>query len=345
MRVSTLTPPAMSPEPTRLILGHGAILSLPGYINPQSKVVILSDAGIPQIAEAVHGILPTAHRISVPAGDASKSLVEVERMTGEMLAYGCDRQTALVCVGGGMVTDLGGFLGSIFMRGIAVILIPTTLLGMVDASIGGKNAVNVRSRKNVIGTIMHPKAVLIDTSLLRDVPALQFAQGLAEIIKIAAMIDRPFFEWLERELPSILRRDDDAVTVCVSRAIDAKVRVVESDDRDRDVRLLLNFGHTVGHAIEACDAYRISHGDAVSIGMCVEMRLAASPLRSRVEALLAMASLPTTLPPSLDRAALWQAMRSDKKNTDDTIRAAVPMTLGEGTIITLDEHSFLSLPA
>lgn len=341
----TLTPPAHPPSSTDILVDAGVLADIASHTKSSGydRVVLLADAGIRPIVDQIAAALPGVLRIDVKSGDASKSLAETERITGRMLDAGCTRNTLMVCVGGGMLTDLGGFVASVFMRGIHCVLVPTTLLGMADAAIGGKTAVNAAGRKNMIGTITHPRMVIADTGLLQGLPEPQLCEGLVEIIKIAAITDRPFFEWLEENIAGILKRDKNMIDDCVVRSIEAKVKIVEADTHDRDVRLLLNFGHTVGHAIEALSNYTMSHGNAVSIGMVAEMKLTGMKEADRVIALLKAVKAPIDVPKGSDAKKLWETMQNDKKNERGAVRMAVPVHLGEGAVHELTEKKFLTL--
>lgn len=339
----TLTPPSRLSQPTQILVGRGASQSITQLIGNQ-KPVVLFDATVQPIAQDIAHAMDAPLMLSVQPGDASKSLSEVERLGGDMLRAGIGRSSIIVAIGGGMVTDVAGFLASVFMRGIPSILVPTTLLGMVDAAIGGKTALNVAGRKNMLGTIHHPRAVIADIALLDALPMPQRRHGMAEVIKIAAMADAALFAWLEVNMRAILAAHGPEMMECVARAIAAKIRMVEADDRDEGQRLLLNFGHTVGHAVEAVSEYRLPHGEAVSIGMHAEMALTGFSDARRVSDLLRVAELPLALPLAYDRAALWEVMRSDKKNDDANVRVAVPTQLGSGHVTSIHRVDFLALP-
>ncbi len=341
MHTITLTPPARMHTTTDIRIGSGALQDSLERAQGHDRIVILYDEAIRDIAMKI--VLNDCVRIPVESGDASKSLVEVDRIVSLMLDAGCTRKTLLISIGGGMMTDLGGFIGSIFMRGIPSVLVPTTLLAMVDAAIGGKTAVNAGSRKNMIGSITHPSTVLVDTDLLTTLPDAQISEGLSEVIKIAAIIDLPFFMWLEESMPRLLQRDAKTLEECVLRAITAKVNIVQTDEHDREERLLLNFGHTVGHAVEAVSSYKLSHGHSVSIGVVAEMKLAHCTEQERVSALMSQAGLPIEIPPSLTGQDLWTVMLSDKKNENGLVKIAVPKRLGEGVVQTLTKEQFFTL--
>lgn len=344
MQKLTLTPPARPRPSTTILIGEGALAELFSLLETgYDRIAVLADAGIASIVDSVQQSLPDPVRIDVASGDGSKSLAEVDRITKKLLEARCTRRTVLICIGGGMLTDLGGFVASVFMRGIPCILVPTTLLGMVDASIGGKTGVNAGSRKNMIGTVTHPLGVVIDIALLKKLPEAQLKEGLVEVIKIAAMLDLPFFEWLEQNIQKILSRDLSLLEQCVTRAVQAKVRVVEADEHDREERLLLNFGHTVGHAVEALSKYTLSHGAAVAIGMRAEMALGKTKGASRISALLKTLKMSTTLPASMKPADIWTLMQSDKKNEGGEVRIAVPSKPGEGKVQAVPEKEFQKL--
>lgn len=345
MRTLTLTPPVRSPSQTKILIGRGAGSAIPREtkLGAYDRIACVYDKSVASIARDIAGTLGECTMLPVESGDASKSLTEADRLAMRMLDAGCTKHSLLVCIGGGMVSDLGGFLASVFMRGIPCVLVPTSFLAMVDAAIGGKTAVNAGGRKNMIGSIAHPVCVAIDPVYLHGLAAPQIAEGMVEVIKIAAMVDRPFFEWLESSVSRILGGDAALLEECIVRAIEAKVRIVEQDDHDRDARLLLNFGHTVGHAVEALSRYELSHGAAVSIGMVAEMKALGSKGLERVSAVLKAIGTPLSLPPSMSMNALWEVMLSDKKNEKGTIRCAVPVRIGEGAVHSLSSDQFLTL--
>lgn len=339
----TFIPPARPSVETKIHIGSGVLGRIAEFTTNADFVVVLSDAGVNFIADDVAKNIRSPIRIEVPSGDASKSLAEADRIVTEMLDAGATRTTVLVCIGGGMLTDLGGFIASIFMRGIRCVLVPTTMLGMVDAAIGGKTAVNAGSRKNMIGTVTHPSEVLIDIDLLQKLPDTQLREGLVEAVKIAAIADATLFEWLETHLDSVLARDAAMMEECVTRAVQAKVRIAREDEQDQNRRLLLNFGHTVGHAVEALSHYTIAHGAAVSIGMVAEMKMLAVRGAERIGDLLRALDMPVDIPPAMKPEDLWAVMLSDKKNIGRTVRAAVPAGIGTGLVAEITEKQFKKL--
>ena len=341
MRTVTLTPPAHKRSPTKIFVSsrvRSVLKDASKSLRPD-RIVILYDEGIAGLAKEYAKSIRAPLLIAVDRGDASKSMHNVEKIIAEMLKHNCTRKTLLIAIGGGMVTDLGGFVASVFMRGITFILVPTTLLAMVDAAIGGKTAINVANRKNMAGTIAQPISVLVDTAVLAKLPQQQFREGLVEIVKIAAMTDAGFFRWLEDNMDAILKRDQKRTVDCIVRAIQWKVAVVQNDERDESARLLLNFGHTVGHAVEALSNYKLSHGAAVSIGIAAEMKIAKLSFTPRVTTLLGKLDMPLVLPAEIKPSQLWNTMLSDKKNEGANVRIAIPKTLGLGAVRVIKKNS------
>ncbi|MDQ2868151.1 MAG: 3-dehydroquinate synthase [Verrucomicrobiota bacterium] len=268
----------------------------------------------------------------LPAGEKSKVIAEIERVSNAMVSAGCDRKSIVVGVGGGLVGDISGFIASIFQRGIPHVQVPTTLLAMVDSAIGGKNGVNLAAGKNMLGTTHQPALVIADVDCLASLPARELRQGYAEIIKHAIIRDAEMF----RALQSGSANDWVAL---IARNIRIKAQIVSADAREMSgVRALLNFGHTVGHAIERASDYAIPHGDCVSLGIVaaagVSVKCAglASSERDEIIALLAKFDLPTRLPPNVSRAKIDDALRRDKKFEEGAVRFVVTPKIGEAQL-------------
>ncbi len=345
MTLLTLKPPARQ-QSTAIHIDAGIRLDLARIIDAVKKaesIVILYDKGIESIAKDIAGSLDESHLMAVSSGDVSKSLSEVERICSQMLKLRCSRSTALIAIGGGMITDLGGFVASVFMRGIPCVYVPTSMLGMVDASIGGKTGVNLGEAKNIVGTVSHPVAVVIDTELIRSLPDAQLREGLVEVVKIAAAADVEFFQWLERSIEKILKRDPKTVHECIERAVRLKAKIVEEDEQDNFVRLILNFGHTVGHAVEAASAFGLPHGKCVSVGMAAEMSMAGFSDAPRVTGLLQKIDMPIVLPKDYSADQLWVLMKSDKKNAGGKVKMAVPVVIGKAEVRDIEEKKFRAL--
>lgn len=286
-------------------------------------------------------------RIVVPDGDRTKNLRQVARLYEALLDFGADRQTAVVALGGGMVGDLAGFLAATYLRGVPFVQVPTTVLAMADASIGGKVGVNLRRGKNLVGAFHQPRLVWIDLATLRSLPRRQCAAGLAEVVKAAAIRDRRLFERLERDLESILELKPEPLLAVMTRACAIKAEVVSRDEREAGLRMLLNFGHTLGHAVETLRGYRgILHGEAVAMGMVFAARrsealgVAPAGVAERLEALLRRAGLPTALPP-FPRRAYLDALRVDKKRREARIRFVALRDIGRAETVPLKPAEIL----
>jgi 3-dehydroquinate synthase len=287
--------------------------------------------------EPVLGRAASVHHLEAPDGEAAKSLEQAGMLWREMLRRGGKRDSLLVALGGGSLCDLGGFVAACFLRGIAVVQVPTTLLAQVDASVGGKTAIDLPEGKNTVGAFHQPALVLADTELLHTLDRAELASGLVEVVKMAALLDLELLARVERELDRLLDGDAEALAPVVAAAVAAKIRVVEEDPREADRRRLLNFGHTLGHAIEAALGYRdLRHGEAVAHGIRFALRLARrrglpEPQAARLERLLARLS-PRALP-SVESAVLLDAMRRDKKARESGLVWVLPRALGEGEMV------------
>lgn len=273
-------------------------------------------------------------RIVVPDGDRAKNLGQLAKLYDQFLELGLDRQSAVVTLGGGVVGDLGGFAAATYLRGIPFVQVPTTVLAMVDASIGGKTGVNLRQGKNLVGAFHQPQGVFIDVATLHSLPLRQRAAGTAELIKAAMIWDAELFEWLESRIEAFLDLDPKVVIPALERACGIKAEVVERDEREGGLRRLLNFGHTLAHAIETHSGYHgVLHGEAVAMGMVFAAErseaLGFAPLgtRSRLEALLKRTGLPTRVPDRPRRAYL-SAIAVDKKKEGGKIHFVVSKGIG-----------------
>jgi 3-dehydroquinate synthase len=305
----------------------------------------------PRVERAHAGALSTGlarvhlvqQRLLVPEGDRAKTLRQASRLYDQLLELGADRSTVLIGLGGGAVCDLTGFVASTYLRGVPLVQVPTTLLAQVDASVGGKTAVNHARGKNLIGTFYQPRMVWIDPDVLATLPPRARRAGLAEVIKVAAIWDAEFFVWLEAHLDAVMRLERQPLCDAITRAVAIKAEVVGLDEREGGLRALLNFGHTLGHAIENVASYRgIQHGEAVAMGMAFAAELSESRgicpagTSRRVCALLARAGLPAR-PPDVraDRAAYLRALAVDKKVRDEKVAFVVLRELGRAELVRL----------
>ena len=265
--------------------------------------------------------------LELPPGEPHKNLEQVTRIWERGLDLGADRQLLIVAFGGGVVGDMAGFAAATLLRGVRLLMLPTTLLAQVDSSVGGKTGFNSAQGKNLIGAFHQPSAVIADLAVLRTLPERDFRAGFAEIIKIAAVQDEELFDRLYVHAPALLAQEPAALAEVVARCCALKAAVVAADEREAGARQLLTFGHTVGHAIEKLGAYsRWRHGEAVAMGMIAAARIGAAAgvadegVHDRLLALVARFGLPTAPPPDTDRAALIAAMGFDKKRRGGAIR-------------------------
>jgi 3-dehydroquinate synthase len=281
--------------------------------------------------------------VEIPDGEEHKSLAWLALVYDRLLEAGIERTTPLLALGGGVVGDLGGFAGATLLRGLPVVQLPTTLLAQVDAAIGGKTAVNHAQGKNLIGTFHQPQLVVADVDTLATLPRRELLAGLAEVIKYGVIGDAGLFDAVERRLDDLLALDRELLGWVVATSARQKADVVSRDERElTGLRATLNFGHTVGHAVEMLTEYRrFLHGEAVAIGMVAAARVSQrqgvcdAALVDRLRGLLSRAGLPTELPDDLDRDAIGLAMRSDKKSRGGTIRFVAVRRIGHVELIDL----------
>lgn len=279
-------------------------------------------------------------RITIPVGESNKTLATASRVIDRLVALGADRRTLIVALGGGVTGDLAGFVAACYMRGIPFLQAPTSTLAQVDAGVGGKVAVDHPKAKNLIGAFWQPQAVIVDPELLRTLPEREYRAGLAEVVKSGVIANPALFGWLEKNVEAILARRPAAVLACIVGAAGFKAAVCSRDERETGERVVLNYGHTVGHAIETVTGYRrYRHGEAVSIGMDAEARLAEriglcpSGLVGRQRELLLRLGLPVRSDVRLARRLL-RAMKHDKKARAGRMRFVLPVKLGAVRVVT-----------
>ena len=277
--------------------------------------------------------------VSLPDGEAHKSMQVLDRIYTLLLENRCDRKTTLIALGGGVVGDMTGYAAASYQRGIPFIQIPTTLLAQVDSSVGGKTGVNHALGKNMIGAFHQPQCVIIDTDTLNTLPDKELSAGLAEVIKYGLIGDPEFFSWLEQNMDKLLTRDPQALAYAIERSCADKAAVVAADEREAGSRALLNLGHTFGHAIETGAGYGAwLHGEAIAAGMCMAADLSrrlgwlSAQEVQRIEKLIQRAKLPTRAPHSLSGARLRELMSVDKKVEAGQLRLILPKGLGQSVI-------------
>ena len=283
--------------------------------------------------------------IVIPEGEQAKSLKWVSKILDELISGRFERNDLLLALGGGVIGDITGFAASIYLRGMSFVQMATTLIAQVDSSVGGKTGVNHPLGKNLIGSFYQPRLVLMDTRTLRTLPKREWVAGLAEVIKYGMIADRSFFEYLERHMDAILRMDTEPVQFLVRRCCEIKASVVGADERESGLRRILNYGHTIGHALESLGKYKkLIHGEAVGIGMVQEAALSyhldycSEEVVRRQRALVRRAGLPDQLP-SLKISDLWRAMQHDKKVVKGQVYCVFPKDIGQVEVLPLARTS------
>ena len=327
-----------------LLVGAGIINRIGEYLKSQinaTKTLIVTDSIVkhhyaPLVMESLRDAGFDDALVEVPAGEASKSLEQFARIQDSLVAHQLDRRSVLIALGGGVVGDLSGFAAAVYMRGIAYVQIPTTLQAQVDASVGGKTAINHPKGKNLFGAFHQPKLVLIDVNTLDTLPQRDIQAGLIEVIKMGVIRDEPLFEMAEEKLDSVLNLDASTLIEMIACACVNKADIVAQDEKENSLRMVLNYGHTFGHALEALTHYKAyRHGEAVSIGMNCAARLAVNldmfseTDYERQSTLLNRAKLPLTFPSGLSPESICDAMYLDKKTVDGKLRLILPTRIGE----------------
>jgi 3-dehydroquinate synthase len=277
--------------------------------------------------------------VEVPEGEGAKTLEVANRCWDALLAAGLDRSSTVLALGGGAVGDVAGFVAATYMRGMNFVQLPTTVLAQVDASSGGKTAIDHPLAKNLIGTFYQPRLVIADPTVVRTLPEREFRSGLAEIIKHGVVLDAAYFGELERETGALLARDLAVLERIIGGSCRLKASVVERDEREAELRAVLNYGHTIGHALEAASGYAVyTHGEAVSLGMAAEARLArrlglaGAETVERQERLLDAVGLPIRMAP-LDHGAVLAAMSRDKKARDGRLPFVLAPAIGSFRLV------------
>lgn len=326
---------------TRVRIGQGAEADLPEAVRALAAddAIVLCDRAVAALAERLAGSIGARAVLPID-GATDKRLDRVGELATQLLRLGATRGTALVAVGGGSTTDLVGFLASIWMRGVPLVLCPTTTLALCDAALGGKNGVDHEGRKNLLGRTRQPELVLGDPDWLATLPDAPFREGFVEVVKKAAVLDRARFAELERLAPYLHARRAPAVVEAIAMAVAMKMAVVQADEHEHDRRAWLNAGHTIGHALESLAAGALSHGQCVAIGLAAECRAAAdvvpAAVTARIEALLRAIGVGTAVPDAFaDPAALWTLATADKKVRQGRVPMVVPSAIGEGRIVEL----------
>ncbi|MGE5288338.1 MAG: 3-dehydroquinate synthase [Micromonosporaceae bacterium] len=320
------------PAPYPVVIGAGVLGDLPGLVGEPHRVGLIHATGLGEIARPVHAALEATgfivHSLPIPDGEAAKDISVAAALWSGLATAGMTRSDAIVAVGGGAATDLAGFVAATWLRGVRVVFVPTTLLAMVDAAIGGKTAVNIPEGKNLVGAFHPPAGVLCDLTTLMSLSRAEYVSGLAEVIKAGFIADPVILDLIEDDPEAACSPDGPHTRELVERAVRMKAGVVAADLREAGPREILNYGHTLGHAIEQAEDYRFRHGDAVAIGMVYAA--AAAEIAGRLDGetatrhtrVLTAVGLPTAY-----RAEAWQELRAvmavDKKARGSRLRLVV----------------------
>jgi 3-dehydroquinate synthase len=327
----------------RCVVEKGMLQRASSYLPEQAgKLFVLTTRDVWDLHRGSldRAITESCTTLFFPGGEQNKRLSCVEALADEMLDSHADRSSIVIGFGGGIVTDIAGFLAAIYMRGIPVLQIPTTLLGQVDAAIGGKTGVNLAAGKNLVGSFHQPAAVLIDPDVLGTLPSREYHAGLYEVIKYGIIRDPHLFDMLERQSDAILARAPEMVEHLIAASVRIKAEVVSADERESDLRRVLNFGHTIGHAIEAATGYeRFLHGEAIGWGMLSAIRLAELTGHLQHQIAKRMSDLvrlygPLPSAEGLDPESLVQRLASDKKTLQGKVHFVLPTAIGQTTVVT-----------
>ncbi len=339
-----------------IYVGQGLLQTLSSYLASRDTWVLITDDIVDRLyGERLIGEWKdsTMYRIVLPAGEDTKTLTRVEETIESMLNLGVTRSSGIIALGGGVVGDVAGFCASIYMRGIAYAQVPTTLLAQVDSSVGGKTAVNMPQGKNAVGSFYQPEVVVIDTTTLRTLPHRQLISGLAEVMKYGVIADYEFLTYLQEHLGAILALEDQVLERIVTRCCGIKAEIVAADEREAGLRRVLNYGHTVAHALEAVTKYgTYTHGEAVLIGMYLEAQMArklgllghddCSEILDLIQRLGSEVELEFKLEHSLLSNMVFM-MGKDKKNRDGKIAFVLPIGAGQTREVLLTNKEAQSL--
>lgn len=323
----------------KIVVERGLISKIPKILKKEKygeRYAIITDNTVKKLfGSALQKQLKKAgiesEIFSFPKGESSKSLKTIEKLSEQMAEKNFSRRDSIIALGGGVVGDTGGFLASIYMRGIPYIHVPTTLLAMVDSAIGGKTGVDLEAGKNLIGTITQPKIVLIDPDYLNNFPEKQLINGMAEVIKYGVIRSTSLFKFIEQSIEKIKSKDKKTIEKLITESAKIKAKVVEEDEKEAGLRMILNYGHTYGHALEKLSNYTLLHGHAISIGMviankiAVEQKLLENEEAERIKKLLKNMGLPVIT----NKKVRAKDLLSDKKRVGNYINMILPKKIGQ----------------
>jgi 3-dehydroquinate synthase len=312
------------------------------------KIVVITDSNVKNIylEDLISLIKAAGYQVFsyvIEAGEASKNLDTLRNIFNELITLQLDRNSSIIALGGGVTGDVAGFAAASWLRGVNFIQIPTSLLAQVDSSIGGKVAVDFKKIKNIIGAFYQPKLVYINVNTLKTLSEREFRSGLAEIIKHSIIRDKEFFDYLESNIETLLSRDENALLYTIKKSCEIKATVVAADEKEEEERAMLNFGHTIGHAVESISAFNLLHGECVSIGMVGAFKLALKlgiteqSSLNRVTKLLKKIGLPVCVE-AFDIGKLYQLMLSDKKARNNKLNFILPRNIGEVIQLEIDNE-------
>ncbi|MDR3389207.1 MAG: 3-dehydroquinate synthase [Rudaea sp.] len=335
----------LGPRQYPIWIGAGALADAPRWraLLPGRHVLVVSNETIAPLylARVTAGLHDaTVSTLILPDGEAYKTLESAQRIFAALADLKASRDASIIALGGGVIGDLAGFAAACWMRGIAFVQMPTTVLAMVDSAVGGKTGVNLAQGKNLVGAFHQPSAVVIDTDTLATLPLRELRSGFAEVVKYGALGDAEFFAWLEQNADALIAREPAALAQAIATSCRHKAAIVARDETEQGERALLNFGHTFAHALETASGYgTLMHGEAVAIGMVIAARLSARLQRApiadaeRLTALLGRFGLPTAIPAGIDADALIALMRLDKKNLSGRLRLILWRGIGRAEIV------------
>ncbi len=324
-------------------------------ILPHSKVMIITDDQVaPLYLNTVREALSPreVHLLVLKAGESSKNIREFEKIIDALVQHSFHRDSSIIALGGGVITDIAGFAAACYLRGIHFIQAPTTLLAQVDAAIGGKTAINHTQAKNLVGCFYQPKAVVIDLDTLNSLPEREFRSGIAEMIKMAVSLDASFFNYLEENMPLLLAKDPEVLQTAIKRCCEIKAEIVQADEKEAGLRAILNFGHTIGHALEHYGNYSdYLHGEAVALGMIVAAEFSVKhgglheSHKNRLIQLIQKAELPDRLPSPLNYDKLMAALSQDKKYREEQLHVIILTEIGHALVKPINPAELATLAA
>jgi 3-dehydroquinate synthase len=347
-----IVPVALGERSYDIVLQHGLLATVGDRLSAlttSAKIGVVTDRHV--AGRYLQGILRSLRKagydptpIILPPGERTKTLGTITKVLDVLALHKFERRSLLLALGGGVIGDVTGFVAAIYQRGIPFVQVPTTLVAQVDSSVGGKTGVDHRLGKNLIGAFYQPRAVLIDPLTLRTLPRREWIAGLAEVIKYGIIADEEFFAFLEREIPALLKLDEAPVIHVIKRSCEIKAQVVTADERETDRRRILNYGHTIGHALESLAGYRgLIHGEAVGIGLVQEadlachMGLCGRDVVERIGSLVHRTGL-TEQVSQVSFTSLWGAMQHDKKVVGGRVIGVWPVRIGEVVIRPIEQQ-------